>query len=289
MFLAFLAALSVNIPPSTSAPQDDSQAIVVRGSRDPRRPASDYLDRMIPATFDGQLGRFEEPLCPDAVGLPANLKAEVAARIRQVAAVAGVPVRAGNCTANLLIIVVDDKKALLEGMRRQKQSYVYGIGSQELKHLASSPAPVAAWQISDVIGADGMPLRTDGDDIPRLFTTIPPSRLTDATRKRVLGSVVVIEQRGLRDMTTRQVADFALIRSLAPIESRAQAAPGSSVLSLFNEGVTPQDAPQSLTWWDLAFLKALSNTRSDELASVQRDEIRDRMVKEFAKLPAEER
>jgi hypothetical protein len=200
-----------------------------------------------------------------------------------------VPVRAGNCTANLLIIIVDDKKALIEGMRRQKQSYVYGIGSQELKRLASSPAPVAAWQISDVIGADGMPLRTDGDGIPRMFTTIPPSRLTDTTRKRLLGSVVVVEQRGLREVTTRQLADFALVRSLAPIEPRAQTAPGSSVLSLFNKGVTPADAPQSLTGWDLAFLKALSNTRSDELASVQRDEIRDRMVKEIAKLPAEER
>jgi hypothetical protein len=289
MFLALLAALSANIPPSVAAPRDDGQAIVVQGIRDPRRPATEYINQVIPPMLDGQLGRFEEPLCPDAVGLPANLKAEVLARIQQVAAVAGVPVRARNCTANLLIIVVDDKKSLIEGMRRQKQSYVYGVGAEQLRRLASSPAPVAAWQISDVIGADGMPLRVDADGVARLFTTIPPSRLADTTRKRLLGSVLVIEQRGLRDVTTRQLADYALVRALAPIEPRERTAPGSSVLSLFNDGVKPEDAPQSLTWWDLAFLKALSNTRSDILASVQRDEIRDRMIKEIAKIPAEER
>jgi hypothetical protein len=288
MLLAFLAALSVPAPPSINAPPDDGQAIVIQGNRDPRRSASEYVDGVLPPMLDGQLGRFEEPLCPDTVGLPANLKAEVMARIRQVSAVAGVPVKTGPCTANLLIIVVDSKKTLIEGMRSQKQSYIYGVGSSRLKRLANSSSPVAAWQISDVIGADGMPLHTDSDGVRRLFTTVPPSRLTDTTRKRLLGSVVVIEQRALRDVTTRQLADFALVRSLSPIEQRERVAPGSSVLSLFNDGVRPEDAPQSLTFWDLAFLKALSSTRSDIVASVQRDEIRDRMVKEMSKMASQE-
>jgi hypothetical protein len=57
------------------------------------------------------------------------------------------------------------------------------------------------------------------------------------------------------------------------------------VLSRFNQGVRPEDAPQSLTWWDLAFLKALSGTRSDVIADVQRHEIRDKMLREMAKVP----
>ena len=160
--LTMTAAVALGAaPPPHSG--DTSQTIVVEGIRDQRKPANDYLDKVIPPVFDAQLGRFEDRLCPSAIGLPANLKGEVMARMRQVAAAAGVPTASGNCTSNLLLIVVDDKKAVIEGMRREKQAYLYGIGKDRVKRLESSPAPVAAWQITDVIGADGMPLRMDGD------------------------------------------------------------------------------------------------------------------------------
>jgi hypothetical protein len=50
----------------------------------------------------------------------------------------------------------------------------------------------------------------------------------------------------------------------------------------------PEDAPQSVTWWDLAFLKALSTTRSDVVANVQKHEIRDKMLREMAKVRSEQ-
>ena len=168
-------------------------------------------------------------------------------------------------------------------MRRQKESYLYGLGSGRVAELENAPGPVAAWQITDVIGADGMPLRVDGDGFPRLFTTVPPSRTVTTTRKRLLAGIVVIEQRGLVGVTTIQLADYALLRLLTTIETKPRPAPDSSVLRLFNDGVRPQDAPQSLTWWDLAFLKALRDTRSDLVADIQRDEIRNKIIKEMAK------
>jgi hypothetical protein len=284
---AFSAALSALAPATVSAPPSaDAQAIVIQGTN-PKRRANSYLDKILPPIFDGQIGRFEDPLCPATIGLPDNLKDEVLKRLRLVAAVAKIPVDTGKCRANLVIIVVDDKKALIEGMRKKKDSYLYGIGTGRVNQLANSPAPVAAWQITDVIGADGMPLRTDGDGFPRLFTTVPPSRIVETTRKRIIGGVVVLEQRGLVNVTTRQLADYALVRLLAPMEPKEETPPDSSVLSLFNRGVRPEDAPQSLTWWDLAFLKALFDTRSDVIADIQRHEIRDKMLQEMAKIPQE--
>ena len=44
-----------------------------------------------------------------------------------------------------------------------------------------------------------------------------------------------------------------------------------------------------MTWWDVAFLKSLANTRSDSYANIQRSEIRDQMVKEIRKVPADQR
>lgn len=283
ILLAFGAALAALAP---AAPPVDTQTIVVEGTN-PKSRANNYLDHVLPPMFEGQIGRFEDPLCPATIGLPDNLKDEVLKRLKLVAAVVRIPVDTGKCKANLVIVVVDDKKTLIEGMRRKRESYLYGIGNERIGELANSPTPVAAWQITDVIGADGMPLRTDGDGFPRLFTTVPPSRVVQTTRKRIIGGVVVIEQRGLVNVTTRQLADYALVRLLAPMEARERTPPDSSVLSLFNRGVRPEDAPQSLTWWDLAFLKALFDTRNDIVADVQRHEIRDKMLQEMAKVPRE--
>lgn len=284
--LAFSAALAALAQGETPSPAPDTQAIVVEGTN-PKRRANNYLDQVLPSMFEGQFGRFEDPLCPATIGLPGNLRDEVLKRLTLVASVARIPVETGKCRANLVIIVVDDKKALIEGMRGKKDAYLYGIGTGRMKQLATSPGPVAAWQITDVIGADGMPLRTDGDGYPRLFTTVPPSRVVETTRKRIIGGVIVLEQRGLVNVTTRQLADYALVRLLAPMESKERTPPTSSVLSLFNPGVRPEDAPQSLTWWDLAFIKALFATRSDVVADVQRHEIRDKMLQEMAKVPRE--
>jgi hypothetical protein len=288
LLFAFAAALSALAPVAEqpSSPSDE-RAIVVQGTRDSRHAANDYLNKILPPEFDAQIGRFEDPLCPAVIGLPTNLKDEVLARLKLVAEVAKVPVSAGRCTPNLMIIVVDDKKALIQGMRRNKESYLYGLGSERVKQIENAPGPVAAWQITDVVGADGLPLRVDGEGFPRLFTTVPPSRIVENTRKRILAGIVVLEQRGLVNVTTRQLADYALVRLLAPIETNDRIPPVSSVLSLFNDGVRPEDAPQSLTWWDFAYLKALSTTPSDIVGDLQRHEIRDKMVSEMARVPQE--
>lgn len=289
LLYAFDAALAA-VTPSTvqAAPAPAEQAIVIQGTRDVGHRASDYLDKVLPPVWGAEIGRFEDPLCPKVVGLPEALKGEVLARIAQVANVAGIRMDGAKCTPNLLIIVVDDKKALIEGMRRKKESYLYGLGSARVAELANGRGPVAAWQLTDVIGADGMPLRVDGDGFPRLFTTVPPSRTLTTTRKRLLAGIVVIEQRGLAGVTTLQLADYALVRLLTTIETKERPAPASSILSLFNDDVNPENAPQSLTWWDLAFLKALRDTRSDEVADIQRDEIRSKIIKEMTKRGTEQ-
>lgn len=278
---AMLAAQAAPSAPRTS----DSQAIVVQGTRDQGRAASDYIDKVLPAGFDAAIGRFEEPLCPQIVGLPDALRDQVLGRIAEVAEAANIRINPDKCTPNMLIVIVDDKKALIEGMRHKKEAYLYGVGSDTIKSLENSSRPVAAWQISDVIGADGMPLRQDGDGFPRLFTTLPPSRMVMTTKKRLLGGIVVLEHRGLVGVTTRQLADYAMLRLLTTIGNSERPAPGSSVLSLFNDGVAPADAPPSLTWWDLAFLKALGDTRSDIAPDSQLSQIRTKMLREMAKVP----
>src|SRR4051794_24252530 len=96
--IVLLAASLAQPQPSSDTPT--SVPIMVEG-RDPRQTATDYVDRLLPPTGrEAQFGRFEEPLCPKAIGLADDLAAQVADRIRQVARATNIQVAGGRCTPN---------------------------------------------------------------------------------------------------------------------------------------------------------------------------------------------
>jgi hypothetical protein len=311
--LVLIAALATapaqsQVPPRASP----SDQIVVEG-RNPKETATDYIDKLLPAIgTEAQFGRFEDPICPKAIGLADDLATQVADRVRQVARSTNIPVAAETCTPNLLIIATADKKAMIDTLRKSRPGYLAGVGSDELRRLGNSTRPYVAWQVTDEVAADGMPIG-GGDNLPtgsnggretgpaarnhdtyvqgdfaRLRTTVSPSRIRSTVRPRVLSSVVIVEDRALTNATTRQLADFALVKAMTPTEEREHEPPSSSILGLFNPGVTVESGPQSVTWWDVAFLKSMTNTRSDAFADTQRSEIRDQMIKEINKVRVEQ-
>jgi DNA-binding ferritin-like protein (Dps family) len=307
------AVSSTAAQPQQSHPGSSAADTIVVEGRRTKETANEYIDKLLPALgTEAQFGRFEDPLCPKAIGLTDDLAAQVADRVRQVARAANIRVAAGSCTPNLLIIAAADKKAMIETLRKSRPGYLNGVGSDELKRLGNSTRPYVAWQVTDELAADGMPIG-GGNNLPsgsngarggapternhdtfvqgdfaRLKTTVSPSRIRSTVRPRVLSSVVIVEDRALTNSTVRQLADFALIKAMTPTEEREHEPPSSSILSLFNPGVTVESGPQSVTWWDLAFLKSLTNTRSDAFADTQRSEIRDHMLKEISKVPVQQ-
>jgi hypothetical protein len=275
-----------------TAPQAPNAPILVEG-RNARVRASEYVEKVLPGGFVEQFARYENPLCPKAVGLPAAIEKEVTDRIRLVAKAAQIDVANGSCTPNLIVIVTPDKKATIDILRKSRPLYVDGVSPDMLKRLAASPQPFLSWQVTEMIGNEGMPIGK-GNNMPRpnpskpfdgdfskVFVAPPPSRLRANAKPQILASIVTVETKALNDVTSRQLADFALVRAMLPLEDRDGNAPASSILSLFNPGVTPEGGPQSVTWLDIAFLKALASTRSDIYADIQKSEIREQMVNEI--------
>lgn len=312
MLMAIAAvALASAAAPQASATGARSDEIVVEG-RLTKDGATDYVDRLLPVVAGEQYGRFEDPICPKAVGVTDSLGKDIAERIRRVAKAANIDVAGDMCTPNLILITAADKKATVEALRKTRPLYLKGIGADELNRLAGSEQPFLSWQVTDVVGADGMPVAGAGQSkpttdvvggsssragegrsryegaFPRATTTVSPSRLRSVVKPRVLASVVVVETGSLANVTTRQLADFALVRAMTPSTGTREEPPASSILGLFNAGITPETGPQSVTWWDISFLKALVNTRSDAYANIQKSEIRNHMVKEMTKAPAEQ-
>lgn len=310
--LALIAlAATLQVQPQSSPSASATEQIVVQG-RDTKESATDYVEKLLPTSVGSEIGRFEGAVCPKVMGLAEPYNSQVVDRIRRVANATNIDVGSAGCTPNLLIITAADKRAMIDLLRKSHPGYLDGIAGDQLKRLADSSRPYAAWQVTDEVAADGMPIGKgsgmpsgangahlvgpakgghDNDtfvegDFARLRTTQSPSRVLTTTKQVVVNSIVIIETGALHNATIDQLADFAFVKAMLPTEKREHDAPASSILSLFNPGVTPESGPQSLTWYDVAFLKSLRNTRSDTSSDIQISEMRDHIIREVNKVPA---
>jgi hypothetical protein len=92
------------------------------------------------------------------VGLSDDLANDISARIRLVASAVGSAGAKPNCSPNLVLLVVHDKRTAIEQLRKALPGIFGDLPSAGLRKLIETPGPTAAWQISSRLGADGMPL-----------------------------------------------------------------------------------------------------------------------------------
>lgn len=281
--LAFLGTVAAAPPPRSA------DAIVVQGERQ-RAQVDSFVGQLRPAQGDDQIGRFLKPICPEVAGLAKADNQKVADRMRRLARAAGVEAAPAGCDRNILVFVVKDKRAAMAKIAGKYPQLLGGVPPSQYRGMASAPTGAASWQVVDEIGADGIPLAVVqfgplGAATPqREVTAMTTTRLRQLTVPQFLASVVVIEQKVARDVTTTQLGDYALMRALTGARE-SDAAPKQSILNLVNADLTGTEAPLSATWWDLAFLKSLYASNNAVQASVQRDAIARQMMRELRQLP----
>ena len=298
LHVSFLLAAGLAFPTQAQTPPGDDPMpapIVVQGERNPAKAIGKFVRALTPAPIGGQLARFEDPVCPVVLGMPATENRLVQDRMRQVAAAVGMKVADPGCAPNLYVLVGRGKKEVIEGLDRQFPELLSGLSRGDVRDLIKTPGPIASWQILDRVGADGMPLSTarmgsDPTPVRVVWSVGSPSRISRQTKLKFVGTLITFEARALNGVTTRQMADYAAMRTFAATDpAHTGPLPAQSILSLFEPGTAPQSAPESVTWWDYAFLKALYASSSALGASGQRSEIERYLAKELAKVPSEER
>lgn len=297
LLVSFLLAASAALPAAAedAPPPTQGDDIVVQGTVTSPKEVNGFVKELTPGPIGGQLGRFLAPVCPRVIGLPQGQGELVEARMLKVAAASGVPVARQPCVTNIYVLVGGDKGETIAGLRKQFPKLVAGVPGSVLKRLAEAEGPVAAWQIVGEIGSDGMPLHwvrtsTEGEPVQVLNSVGWASRITRLTRPQFVGSILVVEAKAIDGVDTRQLADYAVMRTMAPTDTTHRTAlPARSIIQLFDPGASPQTAPMTVTHWDFAFLKALYASSNDVAASQQRGEIGHKMAKELAKVPADDR
>jgi hypothetical protein len=271
------AAIAQEAPP----PADSSQ-IVVQGNKNFKKDVEKFVGALAEDPAIKQLSRFEDSVCPKAFGLPAAQDEAVARRMRQVAEAAGISVGKSDCLANVVVIVVPDKKAFLRLLARRKPDYFGELEPMQVRRLIAEAGPATAWQLQGPEkSARGTVITVDpASGLPTNNSMEPASRLTTPSRPQFAAAVVVIEAQAVDGLTSTQVADYAAMRTYAGTKpSRLEVSSAVTILKVL-EVPMGTEAPASLTNWDLGFLRGLYSSELNAYAGKQRSAIRAQVARQ---------
>lgn len=273
-------AAAAQAPPSG----ENEQEITVTG-RNERLTTT--LKSVLSETGFGQIGRYEDPVCPGVTGLPENHAAVVVGLIRSNAEQAGLRLKEEGCRPNAVAIFTADPAALVKGLKTRDRSMFGEMSDAEIDALAATAGPVISWRGVETRSHDGsMPNRADsvnGETVagrgPLVIRNAMATRNAENVRQDIRMSIAAIEAPAIRGKTLQQLADFATLHLFLDLDAQAARAAGrSSILSLFDTG--PGAAPAALTAFDKGMLKGLYGDTKNNVSSSQR---RGAIVREIGK------
>jgi hypothetical protein len=263
------AAAAQNRPEAEAGPE-----IVVTGNRDMEGQLRDFVGALTQTGPGRQLARFETAICPAAVGVSPGQKEAIAGRLRQIAEAAGLAVRKGSCTPNVLLVVTADKAGFLDALWKSYPEYFGDMSASDVRRLGRTPGPAAAWHVDGPpLSADGVKLADGGDGAYVNRTGRVSSRITAGVRPQFAAAAVVVEARALEGLTTTQIADYAAMRAFARGDPSRLPGSAPTILKVL-EAPMGAEVPITLTSWDLAFLRSLYSGTPNTTAAAQRTSIR---------------
>ena len=287
--LAIPGLAAAQQPPAP--PPAESNQIIVTGQneRDTRRAINEFVGALTPAPARGQISRFEDRVCPGAVGLSPPLREAVVSRMRQVAQAAEMNVDEPDCYINVLLVVTRDKRAFMNGLRRAHPAYFADRTLSQVRRLLAQPGPTTAWHLAGIPrSARGTEIYIDeslGQWTNR--TTEASSRLSAPVRPVFAGAVLVVEAGALDGLTTTQLADYAAMRLFASTDpSRLPQTGAPSILGVI-EAPMGTAIPITLTEWDLGFLRGLYTSPRNYYAGATRSMIAETVRETIQNPPSE--
>lgn len=264
-----LAAAQASQP---SVPQaDPAESIIVTGTRstpeETRRRAVEFVRGAGVATSQRSVARWEDPVCPRALGLQPTYAGMVEEKLRTIAEAAGIGVAREPCRPNILVSFVADAGATVRAVAARAPRQLEEVPSEARAALLAGPAPVRWWYSTDTRSRDGLPARAapppwtagnaegGGSMLPAHMPTLQhyESSIVSTQAARVLtAATVVVDVGRVEGMPLDAVAAYAALVAFAEIRTD-DFSPAGSILGLFDA----ESRLRAPTEWDMAFLRAL--------------------------------
>lgn len=257
--LALLLA-TILIPSTAVQAQDSAQPpsedeILVTGVRDRLKTIDRYVKGLTIVRSGDPLSRYEPgTFCPVAIGLTDRVNREVTARMRSVAAAAGVHPAKAPCAPNALVMFATDKASFMRAFRKQHPVYFSDLQTKdELPPPEAGPA--IAWHLVQLLDPQGNPVRRSPSGIGMVESPAGGSRIRAMVQPVVVMAVVVVERKALLGLTPTQIADYAIMRTLTDRAPDLAKVPNEVTILRALTAPMGSAVPASLTDWDLAYLK----------------------------------
>lgn len=285
-------------PSAAHAQAESDPSIVVTGQLPLGEEETLDIVRRVARPVDGQLARFQQPVCPQVIGFEAQYEAVVERRIKATAERVGARAGGNGCVANLYVVIVDDGRQFVQALSRQRPIALGGLTRHELDRLASEEGAARAWSSTVLTNSDGAvggtPAQGGRDALAALNNGYGPnlgmtsdakvmrvyegSTINPSTRQAIASAWVVIETGATFGKTLTQIADYAAMRGLAMVRPAELAASGDTILALFEPGADAS-VPE-LTDFDLAYLKGLYRIQGRRWARQQVRQLADAIARE---------
>lgn len=282
-------AVNPTAVPAHAAPPLPQVTVESPRERALRRQVDHFVTSVIVKPADDAFDRWSIPICPLVAGLPKAFGELILERISKAAVDAHAPLAGKDCRPDLFVVAHNDVGRLLKTWwARDPDTYNYhDQGVEAVKRFFRSKQPIRAWYNTRWEDSGGgncmteMPAAALGSHVPVGLDvqacTGRASRLTYAsTGANIISAVIVIDTDRMKGMTTRQLADYIALISLADVRQDADPAPVPSILELFGHAAPPQE----LTQWDRALLYSLYDTNRED--SLQLPEMETTMVSRIA-------
>lgn len=279
-----LLPLAASAAPAQEAAPDLLPEIVVEapGEAAARGFVSDVLDR----THGKQLARWHQPLCATLRGFTPGQGERFERRLREVAAIAGLPPAKPGCKPNAIVLLTDTPETLIDRMLAQHPDIFAPSPPSAVRRELARGSVARVWSVALTMGADGMTPDTamKGGAVITSVKIGPgnATRLSSATRADLFRSMVILDVTGLGGLPLESVADHVAMRLLGQL-GEAESGTVPSILSLFQPGAGPRTL--SLSEWDRALLQELYTAPAASSADRQRRQIARRLTDTAAEQP----
>lgn len=271
-------------PLSAQDETGDPDPIVVTGEALPDEAVYDFIRDIGQEAAEGQLARWDGPICPYVTGLRDEHNHYVADTIAAVAVAVGVQPANDECTINLVVIANSEPNRLIEELRSEQPLLFESLNPAARSRLAEGSAPVRVWSALDIRGSDGRRMSATDAGPPfyrsvAILSGVLPSRILRSTRVDLGATFIILDAARLEGLNLQQISGFVSMLALAQLDTREPVEPNRSILNLFHNAEAP---PDDLTPWDIAYLRALYASDNRRSASAQRGQMARMMREDLA-------
>ena len=194
----------------------------------------------------GQIGRFDERVCPGVMNIQPGPAQIINDQIARAAFRVGLPVGRPGCRPNVLVIFVRDSDRfapalVAEHPRVFRHHVVETRNGRQLMEEFSRPGRVVRWWHLTVLESEGY----------------GASRIRSDVETDIIYSLLLVDLDRLGNVNLGTLGDYIAMTALARLSPDAQVGSTDTILNLFSDmeqGVVPTP---SLTEWDVAYLQAL--------------------------------